>query len=78
MTVKKSKDLDRREIFRRTEHLLSDPKNYEVYVSKKTNPELNRKIRSGELTVTLQDFIEADGDIAKLPGQVATRNHIKT
>ncbi len=66
MAVKKSKNLDRREILRRTEHLNSDPKNYEVYVSKKTNPELNRKIRSGEITLTLQDLIDADGNIAKL------------
>lgn len=68
MTVKKRKNLDRREILRKTEHLYSDPKNYEVYVSKKTNPELNRKIRSGEVTVTLQDLLDADGDVAKLPG----------
>lgn len=68
MAVKKSKHLDRKEIFRRTEHLYSDPKNYEVYVSKKTSPELNRKIKSGELTITLQDLIDADGDIAKLSG----------
>lgn len=68
MAVKKSKKLDRREISRRTEHLFNDPKNYEVYVSKKASPELNRKIKSGELTITLQDLIDADGDIAKLSG----------
>jgi len=68
MTVKKSKKLDRREIFRRTEHLYSDPKNYEVYVSKKTCPELNRKIISGEITLTLQDLIDADGNIDNLSG----------
>ena len=66
MTVKKSNNLDRREILRRTEHLLRDPKNYEVYVSKKTNPELNRKIKSGEISISLQDLLDADGDIAKL------------
>ncbi len=66
MAVKKSKNLDRREIFRKTEHLYSDPKNYEVYVSKKTCPELNRKIKSREITITLQDLIDADGNIAKL------------
>ena len=68
VAVKKSKHLDRREIFRRTEHLNGDPKNYEVYVSKKTSPELNRKIKSGEVTITLQDLIDAEGDIAKLSG----------
>ena len=68
MTVKKSKNLDRREFFRRTEHLYSDPMNYEVYVSKKTSPELNRKIKSGEINITLQDLIEAEGNIAKLSG----------
>ena len=68
MTVKKSKKVDRREIFRKTEHLYSDPMNYEVYVSKTASPELNRKIKSGEITVTLQDLIDADGDIAKLSG----------
>ena len=68
MTVKKSKNLNRKEIFRRTERLYSDPKNYEVYVSEKTNPELNRKIKSGEITITLQDLIDADGNIAKLSG----------
>ncbi len=68
MTVEKSKNLDRRDVVRRTEHLYSDPRNYEVYVSKKANPELNRKIKSGELTITLQDLIDADGDIAKLSG----------
>lgn len=68
MAVKKSKKLDRREISRRTEHLFNDPKNYEVYVSKKASPELNRKIKSGELTITLQDLLDADGDIAKLSG----------
>ena len=68
MAVKKSKKLDRREISRRTEHLFNDPKNYEVYVSKKASPELNRKIKSGELTITLQDLIDADGDITKLSG----------
>lgn len=67
MTVKKRKNLDRREILRRTEHLHSDPKNYEVYVSKKTNLELNRKIKSGEISITLQDLLDADGDVAKLP-----------
>ena len=66
MTVKNSKRLDRREIFRRTEHLYSDPKNYEVYISEKSNPELNRKIKSGEITITLQDLINVDGDIDKL------------
>ena len=66
MTVKNSKRLDRREIFRRTEHLYSDPKNYELYISEKTSPELNRKIKSGEITITLQDLIDADGDIDKL------------
>ena len=68
MTVKKSKSLDRGETFRRTEHLYSDPKNYEVYVSEKTNPELNRKIKSGEITITLQDLINAGGNINKLSG----------
>lgn len=68
MTVKKSVSLDRREIFRRTKHLHSDPKNYEVYVSEKTNPDLNRKIKSGEVSITLQDLIDADGDAARLPG----------
>ena len=66
MSVKKRKSLDRREILRRTEHLHRDPKNYEVYVSKKTNPELNRKIKSGEISVSLQDLLDADGDVAKL------------
>ena len=66
MSVKKSKNIDRREIFRRTEHLYSDPENYEVYVSKKTSPELNRKIKSGEITITLKDLLDADGNIAKL------------
>ncbi len=66
MTVKKSKSLNRKEIFRRTEHLYSDPKNYEVYISEKTSQELNRKIKSGEITITLQDLINADGNIAKL------------
>ena len=66
MTVKKSKNFDRRDVVCRTERLYSDPRNYEVYVSKKANPELNRKIKSGELTITLQDLIDADGDIAKL------------
>ena len=58
MTVKKSMSLDRKEIFRRTEHLYSDPKHYEVYISEKTNPELNRKIKNGEITITLQDLID--------------------
>ncbi len=66
MTVKNSKRLDRREIFRRTERLYSDPKNYEVYISEKSHPELNRKIKSGEITITLQDLINVDGDIDKL------------
>lgn len=66
MTMKKTMNLDRREIFRKTEHLHSDPKNYEVYVSKKTNPELNRKIMEGEVTVTLQDLIDAGFDPRKL------------
>ena len=66
MAVKKSENLDRREILRRTKHLNRDPKNYEVYVSQKTNPELNRKIKSGEVKITLQDLIDAEGDIAKL------------
>lgn len=68
MAVKKSKSLDRKEIFRRTEHLYIDPKNYEVYISEKTNPELNRKIKNGEITITLQDLINADGNINKLSG----------
>ena len=68
MTVKKSMNLDRREILRKTEHLFSDPKSYEVYVSKKTDPDLSRKIKNGEITITLQDLIDVDGDVAKLPG----------
>lgn len=66
MTVKKSMKLDRREIFRRTEHLYSDPKNYEVYVSEESNPELYRKIMEGEVTVTLQHLIDAGFDPKKL------------
>ena len=68
MTVKNCKSLDRGEIIRRTDHLYSDPKNYEVYISEKTNPELNRKIKSGEITITLEDLINADGNIGKLSG----------
>ena len=68
MTVKNRKSLDRREFVRSTEHLYNDPKNYEVYISEKTNPELNRKIKSGEITITLQDLIDADGEIGKLSG----------
>ena len=68
MTVKKSEKLDRKELFRRTEALYRDPKNYEIYVSEKANPELNRKIKRGEVTITLQDLLDADGDIAKLSG----------
>lgn len=68
MTVKKKSNLHRIELFRRMEHLYSDAKNYEVYVSKKTSPELNRKIKSGEISLTLQDLLDADGDVAKLQG----------
>lgn len=68
MALKKSKSIDRKEIFRRTEHLYGDPKNYEVYISEKASPELNRKIKSGEITITLQDLINADGNIDQLSG----------
>lgn len=66
MTVETNKDLNRRELFRKTKQLYSDPKNYEVYVSEKTNPELNRRIKNGEVSVTLQDLIDAGFDAEKL------------
>ena len=66
MTVETNKDLNRRELFRKTKHLYSDPKNYEVYVSEKTNPELNLRIKNGEVSVTLQDLIDAGFDAEKL------------
>lgn len=68
MSVKKCNKLNRKEIYRSMEPLYRDPKNYEVYVSANESPELNRKIRRGELTITLQDLLDADGDIARLSG----------
>lgn len=68
MTVTKGKKLNRKELYRKMEPLYSDPKNYDVYVSEKASPELNRKIKRGELTITLQDLLDADGDIVKLRG----------
>ena len=60
MTVKTSKDLDRKSIFARTQDQYLDPKNYKLYISEKTNPELNRKIKSGEVELTLKDLIDQD------------------
>jgi len=66
MTDKTSDNLDRKELFRRMEHLHCDANNYKVYVSEESNPELYRKIMKGEVTVTLQDLIDAGFDPRKL------------
>ena len=62
MTVKTDNELDRQEILSRTEHLYSDPKNYRAYISKRSNAKLHRKIRNGEIEITLKDLIDAGGD----------------
>lgn len=58
MTVKADKDLDRKKLYNDTKRQYRDPSSYKLYVSRKDNPELNRKIKSGEVKLTLQDLID--------------------
>lgn len=61
MTANAAEDLNRKKEFHKTKELYEDPKNYKLYVSKKIDPSLNRKIKNGQVTLTLQDLIERDG-----------------
>ena len=63
MTVKTNQDLNRKKIFHNTEEQYKDPRNYKLYVSKKDDPQLNRKIKSGEVELTLKDLIDNGGDL---------------
>jgi len=58
MTVKADKDLDRRKLYNDLKRQHGDPSCYKLYISRKDNPELNRRIRSGEVKLTLQDLID--------------------
>ena len=60
MTVKADKDLDRKKLYNDTKRQYRDPSCYKLYVSREDNPELNRRIRSGEVKLTLQDLIDKD------------------
>ena len=64
MTVKTNRDLNRKRIFHNTEEQYKDPKNYKLYVSKKDDPQLNRKIKSGEVELTLKDLIDQGDKLA--------------
>lgn len=61
MTIKADRDLDRKKIYHDTKRQYRDPASYKLYVSKKDNPELNRKIKTGEIKLTLQDLIDNGG-----------------
>ncbi len=63
MTIKANKDLNRKKVFHNTEELYKNPKNYNLYVSKKDNPKLNRKIKSGKVELTLQDIFDKGEDL---------------
>lgn len=58
MTTKADKELDRQKLYNDTKRQYRDPSSYKLYVSRKDNPELNRKIRAGEIKLTLQDLID--------------------
>ncbi len=58
MAVKADKDLDRKKIYDDTKRQYRDPSSYKLYVSLQDNPELNRKIKSGEVKLTLKDLID--------------------
>ena len=62
MAVKTNKDLDRKTILRDTERLYRDPKSYKAYVSEMSNPTLSRKIKNGEIELTLKDLIDKGGE----------------
>ena len=63
MAVKTNKDLDRKTILRETEHLYGDPGSYKAYVSEMSNPTLNRKIKKGDIDLTLKDLIDKGGEL---------------
>ena len=63
MNAKRNQDFDRAAEFRRTQHLYSDPKNYKLYISKKDNPKLHQQIVDGEITLTLQDWLDHGDDL---------------
>ncbi len=58
MTVKADKDLDRRKLYNDLKRQHCDASSYKLYVSRKDDPELNRKIKSGEVKLTLKDLID--------------------
>ena len=63
MNAKRNIGFDRAEEFRRTEHLYSDPKNYKLYISKQDNPKLHQQIVDGEISLTLQDWLDHGEDL---------------
>ncbi|MCE2472849.1 MAG: hypothetical protein J4G18_13345 [Anaerolineae bacterium] len=58
MNTHSDKDLDRRKLYNDLKRQHGDASSYKLYVSRKDDPELNRKIKSGEVKLTLQDLID--------------------
>ena len=58
MNTHSDKDLDRRKLYNDLKRQHCDASSYKLYVSRKDDPELNRKIKSGEVKLTLQDLID--------------------
>ncbi len=58
MNTHSDMDLDTKKIYNDTKRQHRDPSSYKLYVSRKDNPELNRRIRSGEVNLTLKDLID--------------------
>ena len=58
MTTRADKELDRQKLYNDTKRQYRNPSSYKLYVSRKDNPKLNRKIRNGEVNLTLQDLID--------------------
>lgn len=63
MTVKTNRDLNRKKVFHNTEEQYKDPKNYKLYVSKKDDPKLNRRIKGGAVELTLKDLIDKGDEL---------------
>ena len=58
MATKTGRRLNRTEVFKDTERLHKDLANYTVYVPASESVELNEKVKSGQISVTLKDVVE--------------------